>query len=408
MPKLRFPQFAASDELLETTVGDIAPQITTGGTPDTSEKSFWNGELRWMSSGDLSLRRVYDVEGRITELGLRNSSTKVIPERCVLIGLAGQGRTRGTVAMNMVSLCTNQSIAAIFPNAAAFDSDFLFYNLDGRYDELRKLSANGEGRGGLNLHLIRNLPILLPSLAEQSKIGECLTSLDEVIDAQARKVKALKNYKRGLMQYLFPQEGELLPRLRFPQFRDAQEWREVKAAALFANRSERGDNALPIYSVTMADGLVKRSLLDRRIDDLADAEENKRAHKYDLVYNMMRMWQGACGVAPEECMVSPAYVVLAPQSQVHSQFYGYLFKLPQMLRLFTAHSRGLTEDRLRLYYQDFASISLPQPDVSEQQRIADCLSAVDVRISLELKKLEEWKVHRKGLMQRLFPSPDKG
>lgn len=238
---------------------------------------------------------------------------------------------------------------------------------------------------------------------EQQKLANCLMSLDEVIAAQGRKVVALKTYKRGLVQQLFPREGETLPRLRFPEFREGPDWKEVKAGALFANRSERGNDTLPIYSVTMTDGLVRRGSLDRRIDDLAEATDNKKAYRHDIAYNMMRMWQGACGVACEECMVSPAYVVLSPQSGVHSSFYGYLFKLPQMLRLFTAHSRGLTEDRLRLYYQDFSSIRLPQPDLREQEQIADCLSALDARVTTESEKLDVLNAYKNGLMQHLFP-----
>lgn len=309
--------------------------------------------------------------------------------------------------MNMVPLCTNQSIAAIPPNDTQFDSDFLFHCLDSRYDELRGLSAGDGGRGGLNLQLIRSLRISLPSLPEQTKIADCLTSLDDVITAQGRKVAALKTYKRGLMLQLFPREGETVPRLRFPEFRDELAWKEERAGRLFSNRTERGSDSLPIYSVTMTNGLVKRASLDRRIDDLAEATDNKKVQPLDIAYNMMRMWQGAFGVACEECMVSPAYVVLSPQSGVHSPFYSYLFKLPKMMRLFTSHSRGLTEDRLRLYYQDFGSIPLPLPEVREQKRIADFLSALDVRVTIESEKFDALKVHKKGLMQQLFPSSEK-
>lgn len=107
-------------------IGDIT-HSTAGGTPSTLVASYWGGNIRWMSSGELHLKRVHEVEGRITENGLKNSSTKIIPPKCVLIGLAGQGKTRGTVAMNMVELCTNQSIAAIFPSAS-FIPEYLFFN----------------------------------------------------------------------------------------------------------------------------------------------------------------------------------------------------------------------------------------------------------------------------------------
>jgi type I restriction enzyme S subunit len=243
---------------------------------------------------------------------------------------------------------------------------------------------------------------------EQEKIADCLASLDEVIAAQGQKVEALRAHKRGLTQQLFLREGEAVPRFRFPEFRGKPQWPEVKAGELFANRAEKGEDDLPIYSVTMTDGLVKRSMLERRIDDLADAEGNKKVYKHDIAYNMMRMWQGACGVAYEECMVSPAYVVLSPQRGVHSDFYGYLFKLPQMLQLFNSHSRGLTKDRLRLYYQDFARIPVPRPDIREQRRIADCFHSLDGQIAVEAEKLDALKTHRKSLMQQLLPAPERG
>lgn len=241
--------------------------------------------------------------------------------------------------------------------------------------------------------------------AEQQKIADCLTSLDEVIAAQGRKVEALKAHKRGLMQQLFPREGETVPRLRFPEFRDGPEWKGRKAGSLFANRDERGENGLPIYSVTMHDGMVKRSSFDRDFGDIEDPSGNKKARKGDIAYNMMRMWQGALGVAGEECMVSPAYVVLAPQKDTVAQFFAYLFKLPVSLRLLTSHSRGLTKDRLRLYYADFAQITLRCPSRPEQQRIADCLASLDAEISVATEKFDALKTYKQGLMQQLFPAP---
>lgn len=268
-----------------------------------------------------------------------------------------------------------------------------------------KKESQGTKVFAISPNRMANIKIAFPDdQNEQRKIADFLSSLEETIAAQGRKVERLKVHKQGLIQQLFPREGETLPRLRFSEFCNGREWEEVKAGTLFGNRTEKGNDALPIYSVTVGNGLVKRSSLDRRIDDLAEAEGNKTAYKHDIAYNMMRMWQGACGVAPEKCMVSPAYIVLSPQTGVHPDFYAYFFKTPQMLRLFTSHSRGLTKDRLRLYYQDFCRIPLPRPDIREQRRIADCLRALDILVATESKKLDALKFHKKGLMQLLFPS----
>lgn len=401
VPKLRIAEFRDEPGWVTRSLGAIA-KFSSGGTPSKDEPRYWNGSIPWISASSMHETIVADSELKVTPSAIGNG-TRLAPKGCILI------LVRGSMLFNRVPICMasidvafNQDVKAL-ALCTDVNEKFVLYQLIAVSTRI-PVNGTGIGAGKIETDVLTDLPIHLPSLAEQQKIADCLSSLDESIAAQARKVEALKTYKRGLMQQLFPREGETRPRLRFPEFRDAPEWKEVRAGTLFANRLERGDDSLPIYSVTMTDGLVKRASLDRRIDDLAEFTGNKKAYRYDIAYNMMRMWQGACGVAGEECMVSPAYVVLAPQSDVHAPFYGCLFKLPNMLRVFTAHSRGLTEDRLRLYYQDFSSILLPQPDVREQERIADCLMALDARIFDESEKLGDLKTHKSGLLQQLFPS----
>ncbi len=196
--KKRLPGFNSKWEVKK--IGEIT-RTTAGGTPSTLIDSYWGGEIKWMSSGELHLKRVYDVEGRITEEGLKNSSTSIIPPKCVLIGLAGQGKTRGTVAMNMVELCTNQSIAAILPSNT-FAPEYLYFNFDSRYDELRSISTGDGGRGGLNLTLINKMDVPLPSLPEQTAIAEILSDMDAEIAALEARHEKTSLLKQGMMQEL--------------------------------------------------------------------------------------------------------------------------------------------------------------------------------------------------------------
>lgn len=187
----------------EKKIGKISNIIIAGGTPSTLKIEYWKGNIRWMNSGELNLKKVYEVENRITELGLSKSSTKMIPPKCVLIGLAGQGKTRGTIAMNMIELCTNQSIASIFPNPKVFNEEFLYQNLDARYDEIRGLSTGDGGRGGLNLQIIKSITIPFPCIQEQAKIANFLTTIDDKITATKAQLAAVKQYKQGLLQQMF-------------------------------------------------------------------------------------------------------------------------------------------------------------------------------------------------------------
>lgn len=206
-PKYRFKEFENDGEWVEKTIGSIA-KVTAGGTPSSTEVKYWGGDIPWMNSGDLNLKRVYSVSNRITKLGLKESSTKKIPPLCILIGLAGQGKTRGTAAINYIELCTNQSIASIHPNSEEFLSEFLYQLIDSKYLELRSLSKGEGGRGGLNLQIIKSIEILLPSIKEQQKIASNLSALDELITAQSEKIEQLQLHKKGLMQGLLPKIAE--------------------------------------------------------------------------------------------------------------------------------------------------------------------------------------------------------
>ncbi len=191
---MRFPGF--EEEWEKRKIRDFT-RVVAGATPSTGNKSYWGGNIRWMNSGELNLKRVYDVQGRITREGYEKTSTKMIPLYSVLIGLAGQGKTRGTAAMNYVELCTNQSIASILPSQDYYP-EFLYQNIESRYKELRDISSGDGGRGGLNLQMINNLDIPYCSLTEQKKIGNFLYLLDQRITIQSKLIDHYESLIRAI------------------------------------------------------------------------------------------------------------------------------------------------------------------------------------------------------------------
>jgi type I restriction enzyme S subunit len=196
--KNRLPGF--SGDWRTRQIGDFT-EVKAGGTPSTAIERYWGGDIRWMSSGEIHQKRVREVIGRITRDGLAESAARLLPVGTVLMALAGQGKTRGTVAISHVELATNQSIAGILPGPE-HDSDFLYYNLDTRYDELRGESAGDGGRGGLNLTIIKKLVVRMPDLEEQKAIAEVLATADAEITALERRLETARNIKQGMMQEL--------------------------------------------------------------------------------------------------------------------------------------------------------------------------------------------------------------
>lgn len=148
-------------------IGDFSKCIA-GATPSTKVDSYWNnGIIPWLSSGEVAKGRVFSTETMITQEGYDSCSTRLVPKGSILVAMAGQGKTRGTVGISGIELCTNQSICSIVVNDKIILPDFLYYQLKLLYNELRSISNGDGGRGGLNLKLIQGFSVIVPEIEKQ-------------------------------------------------------------------------------------------------------------------------------------------------------------------------------------------------------------------------------------------------
>ena len=195
----------------------------------------------------------------------------------------------------------------------------------------------------------------------------------------------------------------LTPKLRFPEFRDAEEWKSKRLGELFSDRQESGLSGLPLLSLMDKEGIVPQENSNRKNNSNSDKSKYLRVVPGDVAYNTMRMWEGRSAYVGLEGLVSPAYTVCKPKAEVHSLLFSYYFKAPQLIEQFRRYSQGLVKDTLNLKYEAFSKITVLTPTYPEQQKIAECLSAVDELIAAQARKLDALKTHKKGLMQQLFP-----
>ena len=381
IPELRFSKYEGKWDfkLLKSIT-----KIKAGGTPSTVKRDYWNGEILWMNSGELNLKRIFDVENRITQKGLKNSSTHLIPKECILIGLAGQGKTRGTAAINYVELCTNQSIASVYPNKNVFNSEFLYQNIDSRYDELRNLSTGAGGRGGLNLQIIGSFKVPVPSLPEQQKIAAFLTDVDDKITKLTKKKNLLEQYKKGIMQKIFNQE------LRF--------------------KDDNGNN----YPIWVEKKLGKISNIttgsSNRQDSGLDGEYTFFDRSEDIRTSSRYLFDGdAVIVAGEGSDFIPKYYV--GKFDLHQRTYAIMefkdsiskfiyFYIHFHRRYFLSQAVGSTVKSLRLPMFQKMPVKLPVKE--EQTKIANFLSDIDLKIEALNNKIENSKTFKKGLLQKMF------
>ena len=180
-------------------IGNIG-EVFTGGTPNTKEKRFWNGKIPWVASGNIHQGFIHEPTKYISDDGLHHSNCSILPLDTVLIALNGQGKTRGMVGLLKIKATCNQSIAGVVVNKDNIDPNFLYYQLQKRYQEIRNLS--GEGRNGLNLTLIRSLPVVIPTIPEQQKIAKILSDTDSLIESLDKLITKKKRIKQGLIQTL--------------------------------------------------------------------------------------------------------------------------------------------------------------------------------------------------------------
>ena len=280
--------------------------------------------------------------------------------------------------------------------------------------------SSGSGVPTLNRNDVHAFTSAVPSSpAEQQKIAECLSSVDELIATQARKLDALKTHKKGLMQQLFPREGETQPRRRFPEFQNAGEWEDGE---LGPKASKVGSGITPtggdknykqagrpfVRSQNVGWGILL-------LDDVAYIDEETHAsfdsteiQVRDVLLNITGASIGRSAVADERIAggnVNQHVCIIRTKPDELNPFFlnQYLISQRGQKQIDSFQAGG---NRQGLNFAQIRSFAVPLPPPAEQQRIASCLSSLDALITAETRKLEALKTHKEGLMQQLFPSPE--
>ena len=186
-------------------LGDIG-KCVAGATPSTKVLEYWEGgNIPWMSSGEVHQKIVTHTASFITQKGYENASTKMLPIGTIVIALAGQGKTRGSVAITAIELCTNQSICGVIINDTQILNKYVYYYMLTRYNDLRRISSGDGTRGGLNLKMISSYYIPLPPLSEQQRIVDILDKFEASIqnlEAQlSQREKQYEYYRNKLLTF---------------------------------------------------------------------------------------------------------------------------------------------------------------------------------------------------------------
>ena len=413
-PKLRFPEFRDGPGWQERQLGPMTKKVGSGITPTGGDKHYKAKGRPFVRSQNIGWGQlILDDVAFIDEEVHSSFDSTEIEVSDVLLNITGASIGRSAIAdSRIVGGNVNQHVCIIRVKPSELNPVVLNQYLNSHYGQkqIESFQAGGN-RQGLNFAQIRTFSILLPppgqeGLSEQKRIAECLITLDEVIAAQRQKLDALKTHKKGLMQQLFPREGETQPRLRFPEFQDAEEWDEEKLGNMVEICSGNSPSkyalttsgAYAFVKVEDLNNCTKYQTYSREYcDDSGDVVPRgvilfpKRGASIEL--NKIR-------ITASEILIDTNLMALSPAEKVTVEFLFYFLVnvgLAQIADLSTIP---------QINNKHIIPFKILLPSKLEQERIADCLTSFDDLIAAQGDKLEALKTHKKGLMQQLFPSPE--
>ncbi|HDH4223367.1 TPA: restriction endonuclease subunit S [Staphylococcus aureus] len=373
VPELRFPEFEGEWE--EEKLGEVGT-FTSGGTPLKSKSEYWNGDIPWITTGDIHTIKRENITNFITEKGLNESSAKLITNEAILIAMYGQGKTRGMSAILNFEATTNQACAIYQTNQ---NINFVFQYFQKLYEFLRSLSNEGSQKN-LSLSLLKEITLNYPNEQEQKKIGDFFSKLDRQIELEEQKLELLQQQKKGYMQKIFSQE------LRFKDEngKDYPEWVEKKLEDIIKVNSGKDykhlDNGdIPVYGTGGYMTSVSEPLSE--ID--------------------------AVGIGRKGTINKP-YLLEAPFWTVDTLFYCTPKKEADILFILSLfreinwkvydESTGVPS----LSKQTIIKINRFVPTNKEQQKIGQFFKKIDNKIKIQKQVIELLKKRKKTLLQKMF------
>ncbi|TGL53683.1 restriction endonuclease subunit S [Leptospira meyeri] len=420
-PDLRFPEFQDAGNWEERPLGKAYSFIVTNSL-SRDQLNYRNGEFKNIHYGDIHTKfsTLFDITKETVPYvnegeAFNKIKTRTICEPGDIIfadaseDLADIGKSIEVVNLNNEKIISGLHTIHARPTKEIFVIGFggyLFKSPKLRF-QIQRI-AQGAKVLGISASKLSLIDISFPSLPEQKKIADCLSSLDEVLSLESQKLQSLQSYKKGLLQNLFPAEGETVPKLRFPEFAGAGDWEERKLGDVCeltlrsVDKPKQGYLGLGVRS--HGKGTFQKLEQDPKANSMDVLYE---VHENDLIVSITFAWEGAVAIASKEDqggLVShrfPTYVFKPEETS--SNFFRYIItKKSFVYKLGLISPGGAGRNRV-MNKKDFLELKEYFPSLPEQQKIADCLSSVDALIQEQVERVEKLKSHKKGLLQGLFP-----
>ena len=375
-------------------MGDVLDDMYNGQTPSRNKSEYWNGNIKWLSSGELNRGTVYDSIEMITEDGQKSANLRIVPKGTFIMAITGleAAGTRGNCALLGFDTTLNQSCMALFPKKDLLTSDFLFQWYRKVGEEYGLNYTQGTKQQSYNAELIKILPISLPSVAEQKKIASYLSHIDHLITLHQRKCDETKKLKKYMLQKMFPQNGSKVPEIRFKGFTDEWEQRKLDDVVEFLDTmrkplegAKRISGPYPYYGASGIVDYVDGYLFDEELILLSEDGANIIDRNYPV-----------CFLASGKYWVNNhAHVLRTKQGNENNFICNSLER-----KDYTQYNTGMAMPKLNK--ETCKKIPILCPGFEEQKKIGDYFRSLDNLITLHQHKCEEIKKLKKFMLQNMF------
>jgi len=400
VPALRFPEFTGDWE--QRKLGELTTSYS-GGTPSAGNSSYYQGDIPFIRSGEINSSK---TELFLTVDGLSNSSAKLVEVGDILYAL--YGATSGEVGISKINGAINQAILAIKP-IEGYESQFIMQWLKLQKQKIIDKYLQG-GQGNLSGSIVKDLLLKIPDLKEQQKIGLFFKQLDDTIALHQRKLDLLKEQKKGFLQKMFPKIGEKVPEIRFPEFTDNWEQRELgdmgdtltglsgKTKEDFGHGNAHFVTYLNVFGNPIADPTGIESV---EIDD-----KQKQVQYGDVFFT-------TSSETPEDVGMSSIWLEKTENVYLNSFCFGYrptvefepyylafMLRSPSIRKKFMLLAQGIS--RYNISKNKTMEIDVPVPEIEEQKKIGSFFKQLNDTITLHQRKLDLLKDQKKAFLQQMF------
>lgn len=413
VPRLRFPEFRTQRPWERKELAQLLTTISNGVSlpQNNSGRGLRVTRIETIADGTIDLDRVGYVDALEKELeDYRLNIGDVLLSNINSIAHIG----KSILVDADHDLYHGMNLLRLKVDAKLNSPQFVYFSINtpAVRNSIRGRANKAVNQASINQTELGRTIIPSPSRAEQQKIADCLSSLDELITAETQKLAALKTHKKGLMQQLFPREGETVPRLRFPEFREAGEWvREALTECLEKVIDYRGkappksESGVPLITARN----VRFGWLDMSCDEYIDADVfeswmSKGIPKGGDILFTTEAPLGNVALFPPEGKFALGQRIITLRTRTKKCLPEFLFQSllgPQMQKEIDFHSTGSTAKGIKSAV--FVNLCFCHPEIPEQQKIADRLSSLDNLVTAQSQKIDALKTHKQGLMQQLFP-----